>query len=311
MVTVYTSTSQLPTMSCCDFFHSSELMQIYEQTMRHRPYMAVATNEQGSVIAHLLAVVRNGKCRIFGEGEYVEMDAHEKERVFGDMLSAVTSKLSGKVFYIEVSDLSTKMFAYKHFRNNKYFPIHWLQVYNSLHSKAPDERVSRQLLSKINQAKEMGVETKLVENESDFKSFYKLVRTYYNFHLRKFCPVKAFFKALNDSDNAQLFITTSHGKTIGAAAIVRTQGNSYLWFGAYLEKVYPKLLPDFMTIWNVMNREYRLSIRHFHFMDVGLPFFKNTYYDKIIQFGGRTVGAYRWFRFYPGILNRIISIFFK
>ena len=314
----------MPDMKCSDFFHSRELMQIYEHTKRHRPYMAVLTDSQGIPVAHMLSVVRNGKCRIFGEGEYALMDPHQREHIFGQMLNAITERLKGKVFYIEVSDISTKMFAYKHFRRNKFFPIHWLQVYNSLHSRAPEERVSRRLLSVIAEARSAGIETRPVTSDSDLDSFYQLLRTRYNVRPRMFCPVKAFFSQLQASNNAQLFITTQNGKTVGAIALVRSQGNAYLWFGAYRKTRNKKPETrnqnplrgevgrglELLAIWDVINHEYRRGTAHFHFIDVGLPFVRNTYYDKIIQFGGRTVGAYRWFRFFPGILNSILRLCF-
>lgn len=322
-VTIYSSHKDLPTLACPDYFHSSELMEIYEHALRHKPYMVIAQNEEGRIVANMLAVVRNGKCRIFHEGAYYGLEEKDREKVFGAMLEAITRKLSRSAFYIEVSDISYKMFAYKYFKQNKYFPIHWLQVHNSLHSKPPKERVSHKFLRKIAYARKMGVVTSKISTAEELDQFYTLTRSYYNFHLRKFCPVKSFFEQLMVSEHGELFLTTYCGKAIGACAVVRSKHHdrkenrsendkdAFLWFGAYKSKSHPKLAPDIATIWNVLNHEHSNGIHHFHFLDVGLPFFKNKYYDFIMNFGGKTTGTNRWFRFTPSWLNWILRKFFK
>ena len=311
-------------MQYINFFHSKKLMQTYERVPLHKPYMVVAF-EGDKPIAHMLVAKRNGKCRIFGEGEYhfyedkksdqnVNSEAQtskSEEDVFGEMLAAFTKTQHFPTLYIEVSDLSRKMFAYKHFRRNKFFPIHWLEVHNSLHSKSPIERATKRTIRKVAYARKMGVTTSLVTTKEDFDRFYTVTRRYYNFHLRKFCPQKSFFQNLMNTDEGKLFITTYRGKVIATCVLACTQGDAWLWFGAYQTKSHPRLNPDLITIWNAMNYAYVNGIQHFRFMDVGLPFFKNTYLDLILNFGGKSVGTNRWFHFFPNILQRIIRIFFK
>ena len=101
----------------------------------------VVAEENGVVVAHLLATLRRRgslippylftQGRIYGEGEY-SPDIN-KEEVFKLMLSAITQKLKHKLcLNIEFSDLSQKMFGYKHFKQEGYFPVHWMEVHNSL-----------------------------------------------------------------------------------------------------------------------------------------------------------------------------------
>lgn len=79
--------------------------------------------------------------RIFGEGVYA--GEQDKEQIFGTMLRELTRKLLHKLcFYIEFSDLSLKMFGYRFFRSEGYFPVNWQEVHNSLHSMPPVERLS-------------------------------------------------------------------------------------------------------------------------------------------------------------------------
>lgn len=300
-----------------NFFHSKELMQTYEHSSRHTPYMVVAFDDEEFPQAHMLVVRRNGKCRIYGEGEYRE--GVNREKIFDAMLSAFTRTISFPTLYIQISDLSRKMFAYKYLRRQHYFGIHWLQVHNSLHSKSPQERISAKQLRWVAYARKMKVSTTLVESEADLDDFYRVMRTYYNYHLRKFCPARNFFLNLMYSDSAKLFLTWYRGRPIAACAIICTQTSetdvpdgrdAYLWFGAYKTKSHPRLHPDVVTVWNVMNWCHSHKIRHLRFMDVGLPFFKNAYYDFIMRFGGKSVGTVRWFHFFPNILNALLRRIF-
>ena len=56
-VTLITKASDLPGIICDDFFQSVELFKILEATPKQKPYMALATDGQGLIVAHLLAVV--------------------------------------------------------------------------------------------------------------------------------------------------------------------------------------------------------------------------------------------------------------
>lgn len=152
---------ELPEMVCDNFFHSTDFFLIAEKTPGYAPLMAVAEDRNGEVHAHLLALIcRHGRLfppylythgRVYGEGEYAP--GEDRELLFSMMLKAVTQKFNHKLcLYIEFSDISNKMFAYRHFRQNGYFPIPWQEIHNSLHSLPPEKRISEKALSKIETA---------------------------------------------------------------------------------------------------------------------------------------------------------------
>ena len=80
--TVYTDSAELPPLDERNYFHSRRLFDLYRQTPRHKPYMAVCTDAEGRVQGHLLAIVRYraswlppylySHCRILGEGVYYD-----------------------------------------------------------------------------------------------------------------------------------------------------------------------------------------------------------------------------------------------
>lgn len=75
-----------------NFFHSPELFHIVERTPGQRPCMAVATDEQGRVVGHILVFLLRAswmpllywQAHAYGEGDYAE-DVNSEE-VFGLLL---------------------------------------------------------------------------------------------------------------------------------------------------------------------------------------------------------------------------------
>ena len=91
-VKVYEHAAELPTLSEGSYFHSRELMELCEHTPRHKPYMVVVTNEDGTVAAHMLAIERYRKSlfppylythvRILGEGSYQQDYSNSMKNLF-------------------------------------------------------------------------------------------------------------------------------------------------------------------------------------------------------------------------------------
>ena len=89
-VRIITKSTELPEMDCRDYFHSTDLFKILEQTPGCSPYMVVVTDEQDRIVAHLLAMInRRGSWippylysagRVYGEGQYETEDASEIAR---------------------------------------------------------------------------------------------------------------------------------------------------------------------------------------------------------------------------------------
>ena len=184
-VTVYEHAVDVPAFPEGSYFHSIALMELCERTPRHKPYMAVVTQDDGTIVAHMLTIVRYrhswlppylySHVRVMGDGEY-HMEGIDRQEVFGMMAKAITSRFQWRVLYMEFSHMSEKMFGYRQLRRLGYFPVRWMNVHNSLHSHTPEERISERLLHRIERAMERGATTKVVETEEEFKAFSKLLR---------------------------------------------------------------------------------------------------------------------------------------
>ena len=309
-VAVIEHTADLPVLPESTYFHSRELMELCEQTPRHKPYMAVLTDDEGRVEAHLLAIMRYRQSwlppylyshvRVYGEnGSTPEQ--------FSLMMEALTARLHYRALYIEVSNLSQKMFAYRQLRQSGFFPVRWMSVHNSLHSRTPEERITDKLLKRIEHAQQRGVVTKTVETDDEFQAFSKLLHHHNWFKPRRYIPHDDFFRGMLRQGRCKIFITKFHERVIGCTVCVYSGKDAYLWYTASRRKSYAPLHPNAVTIWETICHAHAAGYDHIRFLDVGLPYRKNPYRDFILRFGGKEVSTYRWFRISIRWVNTLAS----
>lgn len=317
-VVIVTKGKDLPPMGCKNFFHSEALFRMIENTPGQRPYMAIAY-DGGKIVGHMLVMLRRRgslippylftQARVYGEGEYEE--GCDKEEVFGQILQHTMKKLRRDLcLYVEFSDLSVKMFGYGKFRENGFFPVHWMEIHNSLHSLPPAKRLTYRTRKNIIKARRAGLATAIAQTEKEYNDFFRIIKNYLTFNIRMYIPDLRLFHELKDNGSCKLFITKYNGKIISGCLCVYSDGNCYLWYLASRHKFHRRRV-NALTVWGAMQDAYEDGYRHVYFMDVGLPFRKNRFREFILGFGGKPVGTYRWFRFSFKWLNNILSWIYR
>ena len=319
--TVITQEKDLPSLSDGNFFHSRQLFLLARQTPRQKPYMVTAEDGNGRVVAHMLAVVRYRSswfppyffmhCRLMGEGVYADDITTTKAEVFEQMLETLRRRLGSRVLYIEVSNLSQKMFAYKEFRQQQFFPVHWMSIHNSLHSHTPEERIDQRMQQRIDKAYERGVVTKEVEGKQEFRAFMRLLRKHNMLKPKRYIPREEFFKGIVEGGHGRLFVTLYKNRVIGCSACAYSENNAYLWYAAFRRKSFVLMHPAMLTIWHAIKDAHQRGYDHIFFLDVGLPFRRNHFREFILSFGGKPVSTYRWFRVSIGWVNRLLSWIYR
>ncbi len=319
--TVITHEKDLPALSDDNFFHSRQLFQLTRQTPRQKPYMVTAEDGNGRVVAHMLAVVRYRSswfppyffmhCRLVGEGVYAEDITTTRAEVFEQMLETLRRRLGSRVLYIEVSNLSQKMFAYKEFRQQQFFPVHWMSIHNSLHSHTPEERIDQRMQQRIAKAYERGVVTREVDGEKEFRAFMRLLSKHNLLKPKRYIPREEFFKGIAEGGHGRLFVTLYKNRVIGCSACAYSGKNAYLWYAAFRRKSFVLMHPAMLTIWHAIKDAHQRGYDHIFFLDVGLPFRRNPFREFILSFGGKPVSTYRWFRVSIGWVNRLLSWIYR
>lgn len=317
-IVIISKGDELPEMRCCDFFHSDALFRVIENTPGQKPYMVIAY-EGDDIVAHMLVMLRRRgalippylftQARVYGEGEYAQ-DC-DKEEIFGQMLKHVVRKLRRDLcMYIEFSDLSSKMFGYGKFRSHGFFPVHWMEIHNSLHSMSPTKRLTPRMSRLIANAEKSGFTTVVAKTDEELYAFFKILRGRISLKVRRFIPDCRLFAELLRRGSCRLYATYYKGEVAGGCICVYSRDNCYLWYLATRRKLYKKRANS-ITVWTAIKQAYDEGSWHICFMDVGLPFKKNKFRDFILGFGGKPVGTYRWFRCTFKWINNLLSWIYR
>ena len=230
------------------------------------------------------------------------------------MLEHLTNEVLCKSFLIEFRNLENPLFGYKAFRKNNYFAINWLRVRNSLHSKAPYERLSMSRRRQINKALRNGAIMEIADNEKDIQDFSRMLKKAYSSQIRKHFPDIGFFRLLAwqnpEKELAKVFLVKYKGKIIGGSICLFSKESAYLWFQ---EEACGKPMLFFLPRYSGRMGTYYLCLRkgyaHLEFMDAGLPF-KSTVTGTLYSALAAKSSTRRWFRFSWKWLNKLLCKFY-
>ena len=239
---------------------------------------------------------------------------YSKEEIFHQMLTFLTRRMLRRCFLIEFRNLDNALFAYNSFRQCGYFPINWLRIHNSLHSKPPYDRLSASRRRQITQALRSGATIATAETEEEVRTLGRLLRRHYTSQIRKHFPGLSFFPQLlrqqAERETGKIFVVKYKGRIIGGSVCLYSGDNAYLLFSGGLRKSHPKQYPGVLAVWAALTYAYDHGYHHMEFMDVGLPFKRHGYRDFLLRFGGAQYSTRRWFRFRWSWLNRLLTYFY-
>lgn len=318
-VSIYKKSEDLPTLLPGNFFHSLEFFLITERVPSDTPLMVVVT-KNGETVGQMFIVLHHHQtffppfiytqAHIRGEGIY--RPGEDIDTIFPLLLHAATRYLRHTTcLYIEFSNISKKMFGYRSFRREGYFPIAWQEIYNSLHSKQPEERLSEKAIKQIKQEKARLVDCHEARNDEEIKEFQRIYKSYYRLKPRRYVPHEEYFKEISKAEHTKLFVTTKGNKVIGGCTCVITNENLYLWHFATRRKRYAYLHPDTLTIWHVIKYAQAQGYQHVRFTDVGLPWKNNPLREFFLSFGGKPEAKLRWFRVSSRLFNKFLKWIYR
>lgn len=323
-LTTYRQGNRIPELPGTDTFHSTELFHTYEVTPGYTPLLIVASVD-GRVVAKLLATLRKshrltppGLIKIgvvFGTGEYFDPGI-PPEDIFAEMLQRLTEEASRESFLLEFRNLSDSRFGYKAFRQNRYFPIAWARVRNSLHSvDKAEEWFSASRIRQIKKGLKNGARVQEAHTQEEIKAFSRMLRHVYSWKIRRHFPNQEFFQQLEkhmiQGQYCKIFVVTYKNRVIGGSACTYSKDSAYLWFSGGMRKTYARQYPGILAVWKALDDAKVRGYRHMEFMDVGLPFRRHGYRDFILRFGGKQTSTRRWFRFRWRWLNALLSWFYR
>ena len=320
-IRIYTKSNDIPLLQEGSILHSEQMFRSVEKIRGCTPYMLVAYNSKGDEIAHIL-VTRKRKFHLFlpilthsytinGEGVY--NSTCNREDIFNLFLYKVIELFDHRNSYMEIQNIEDSRFAYGTLSKHNFIPIKDQRIYISLHSKAPQERLTRSYRAHIRRAENSGVTCRIATCKEEIDTALHLMKNYYISKTRRRLPdVEALQNMLHDtsgnlSDKAKLFIVSHKEKIIGSAICLYDKERANLAYSCGLRKSYPMQFPGIMAIWAAISDAHLKGYAHFEFLEArNLPFFHRKFISTLLNYGGKQKGTLRWYRFKWNWMNKIL-----
>lgn len=321
-IEIFTKSSEIPALIEGPALHSPTMFRTTEESKMGKPYMLVAYDDTGAEIGHLL-IVKKRSIRLLppmisfwysvqGEGAY-RKECTERERIFTLFLEKVFDMFDFHHTFIEVQHIEDSRFAYATLHKYNFIPIRDRRNYISLHSKDPQERLSRAYKAHIRKAEAAGVTMRCATSEEEIEEALQMMRNFYRSKTRKKLPPKeCLFWMLHNSDgtlseNAKMFLVIYKERIIGSSICLYEEGRALLAYSCGLRKRFPLQFPGIMAIWAAITDAYKQGYDHFEFLEVrGLSRLRKSFLGTIGSFGGKEVSTLRWYHFKWNWLNKFL-----
>ena len=323
-IEIYTKSKTLPTLIKGPAMHSTQMFRTIEHSKGCKPYMLVGYDTQDNELGHLLVIKRrtiriippilNYWYTINGEGAYRSgCSTTQREEIFAALLEKTFDILDFRHTFIEVLNIEDSRFAYSTLSSHNFIPMRDQRLYISLHSKEPQERLTRAYKAHIRKAEKSGVTYRRATTPEEIKEGLKLMRNYYRSKIQRKLPKENVLRTMlytpegQLSDEAKLFIIVHKEKMIGSSLCLYEEERACLAFSCGLRKRFPLLYPGIMAIWAAITDAHKNGYAHFEFLEArALPFMQRKFIHTLLNYGGKQVGTLRWYRFKWNWINKIL-----
>ena len=320
-IEIFTKSKQLPELIDGAVQHSALTFRLHESTKASKPYMLVAYDDENKEIGHILVIKRRHFSLlppmlsfwyiVNGEGTYTS-DCTNREELFARFLEKVFDMFDFRHMFIKVQNIEDSRFAYGILREHGFVPTRDQRMYISLHSKAPQERLTRAYRAHIRNAENRGVRYHRATTQEEINEGILLLRNYYISKTRRLPNRATLNMMLHNSDGslsekAKLFIVTYKGKAIGSSVCLYEKERANLAYSCGLRKSYPMQYPGIMAIWAALSDAYKEGFAHFEFLEArSLSHINRKFISTLLNYGGKQKGTLRWFHFKWRWLNKIL-----
>lgn len=322
-IEIYTKGDTLPVLAKGNILHSAFMFHALEKS-NSKPYMLVGYDRNDRELGHLLITSRrsirifppilNQRYTINGEGVYnEECGKEERERIFTAFLDKIFGMLDFRHTSIKVQNIEDQRFAYGALSARGFIPLRDRRLYISLHSKHPQERLTRAYKAHIRNATKRGVTYSRATTQQEIKEGLRLMHNYYRSKIQRNLPQERVLQAmLNTPDGilsreCKLFIVKHKERIIGSSLCIYEESRAYLAYSCGLRKSHPLLYPGIMAIWAAITDAHNNEYAHFEFLEArDLPYLKRKFISTLLNYGGKQVGTLRWKHYRWGWLNKIL-----
>lgn len=315
-IDIYTRSEELPPLLPGSIQHSALIFGLLRNSRSSKPYMMVATDEQDNELAHIIIIKRRGIrlfppaigswFTIYGEGTYCP-NCPNREEIFSKFIDKLFDLFNIFKSRIEIKCIEDPRFAYATLSRHCFIPIRDHRIYISLHSKSPEERLSRSYRSHLRKSKERGATYRRAITPQEIDEGLRLLKNYYRSKIRRPLPSIDVLRGLLADERQRMFIVEHNGKIIGCSMCTYHNDNAYLTFSCGLRKSHALLYPGIVAVWAAIDDARNRGCRHIEFLEsrtlIGT---RSGYKIFLLNFGGKQVSTLRWYHFKCNFLNKIL-----
>lgn len=320
-IEIYTKSSKLPPLIEGNIEHSRIMFATLEKSSSSKPYMLVAY-ENNEEQAHLIIIRRRGVrllppvagfwYTIYGEGVYNET-CKDRERIYALFIDKIFDMFDIFHSFIEIKAMTDPRFAYAILSRYNFIPVRDHRLYISLHSRTPEERLSRSYRSHIRNATKRGVTYNEATTPDEIEKGLHLLKNYYKSKIRRSLPDISILRQLLTEEKesphpqAKMFVVKSKGRIIGCSICTYDKDRAYLAYSCGLRKSYPLHYPGIMAVWAAISHARENGYTHIEFLESRtLTGLHSGFKNFLLNFGCKQVSTLRWYHFKWNFLNKIL-----
>ncbi|MGK0447986.1 MAG: lipid II:glycine glycyltransferase (peptidoglycan interpeptide bridge formation enzyme) [Polaribacter sp.] len=303
-------------------FQSIEFFQVLEKTNNHFPFFTVVENENGEIIACLLAVIQkehkgfvgkfSSRSIIIGRPIVQNNDLI----ILDELLGAFNKYISKKAIYSQFRNLDEYSLEEKKvFKKNGFCYEPHLDIIHDL-----DISIDKQFKGlhkgrrkNIRRSVRAEVVFREVKEEKEFNKAYNLVVSTYN-RVELPMPDRSLFEEsylqLSDLNILKTFVAVSNEEIIGCRMVLCYGDLIYDWYAGASEKHLDMYPNDFLP-WKVMEWGSQNGYKYFDFGGAGKPDKPYGVRDHKLKFGGDLVEYGRFEKIHNRLLMRVGEIGLK
>lgn len=303
-------------------FQSIEIFNVWKKTKNHYPFFIVIENENGKIIASLLAVIQkehqgfagkfSSRSIIIGKPIFPE----DNLLILEALLKAYTKHISRKAIYSQIRNLCDYSLKEKDvFKKNGFSYEAHLDIIHDLDIPLDKQfsALHKGRRKNIRRAERAEIEFREIIDDNEFNIAFDLVESTYN-RVKLPMPDKTLFTESHQQLAAQnilkTFVAVANKEIIGCRMVLCYGDIVYDWYAGASEKHLDKYPNDFLP-WKVMEWGSLNGYKYFDFGGAGKPNVAYGVRDHKLKFGGNLIEYGRFEKIHNKLLMEVGKIGLK
>ncbi|MFN0015022.1 MAG: lipid II:glycine glycyltransferase FemX [Saprospiraceae bacterium] len=266
-----------------NYFQSSIFFRFIETVGGYKPFLLVATDEQGTIIGSLMGVIQSDggglkswfsrRLIVWAGPLVISTSGTEQSDVARNLLRALKRHAQGKAIFIEFRNFFDCTALQHDFEACGFrFRPHLNYLVKTDDENAARGRLSSNRRRQIKTSLAAGATVGEAESEADVLGLYGILETLYREKVKKPLPGPDLFVNMWKSPAAKVFVVKYEGKVVGGS-IGPTYKNKvlYQWYVCGENGIIAGVHPSVLASWAPIEYGVKHGFEQFDFMGAGRP----------------------------------------